>query len=459
MLLVIPMDVIRIVIDHLHDDIQTLLACSLVHSSWTTAARRYLFHSLVIRIVRSLRDPYNPRLDMSSFVERLIGISTLPVREYTRKLKIWGHDETQSWGLHWTANLTTLQKLFAVFPNVSELDFHGLSLGPMTRPLLPYDEPDFDPWNSLAVPSQSALNYVSFSSLNLYNVKSLSVVFDILGLFSSVDILRLSEGPIFMREQTVLLEAHPSSLPDVRCLQVDCLDPWFIKCLFHGNRVHALRSLKSIMFSGYFTDQVNPTSGINFLLRESGTSLHSLELSVTEVVGMAMSSIVEIRRTVESDFNIYWNTIDFSPCTSLRRLVIRSDFNTRYPSPFRRELVPSENLPEHLIKSVLDVLAQFLASAPGPLNSLELVIDLRLSDLSDTLYPMDLMLAHTSWDRLRQILRDFSRRLRPSRIRYLLSDENGRDTSVWKTNFDNLRARIRVEFMELEEEGILVNLE
>jgi hypothetical protein len=107
----LPLEVVGQIIDYVSDDLSPLHACALVHSSWTPACHRHLFHT--IQMVR----PSHP----SALV------ALLKSRPHPRPLIRCLHWE--DWVLHDSDfDLHRPELVSELFPRVRSLRFDGLHL-------------------------------------------------------------------------------------------------------------------------------------------------------------------------------------------------------------------------------------------------------------------------------------------------------------------------------------------
>ncbi|KAF9000327.1 hypothetical protein BDQ17DRAFT_1427323 [Cyathus striatus] len=142
----IPQEVANVVIDHLHDDLQTLKICSLVSRAWARSARYHLFYtwSITKKNKRSGMNLLVHRLcTFSTFLRRVVhagvetdravlawssdnfdinappSVHTLVIRNHRVDLRHWGSD-------------ADLSRFTTFFQNITELHLCDISCNPLT---------------------------------------------------------------------------------------------------------------------------------------------------------------------------------------------------------------------------------------------------------------------------------------------------------------------------------------
>lgn len=111
-------DIVTIIVDHLHDDKDSLLKCSLISRSWTRPSHSYLFRGVKLRLVSTV----DQLVLAKSFFQ-----DALHIKDFVRRLHIVAEGDPVE------VELTQLYHLVNCLPHLQCLTLEGIC---------PYTEPD-----------------------------------------------------------------------------------------------------------------------------------------------------------------------------------------------------------------------------------------------------------------------------------------------------------------------------
>lgn len=130
----LPQELTDIVIDHLHNDKTSLIACSLVSHDWLWSARYHLFYDANITT-------FNEKRDLEAFLQAVTS-SQLQLGNHVRCLRIRGaHDKTRD---DFPSILKFLGAILPKLPSIRKIYLSQMVWGQTT--LLPFEHPEPMPW-------------------------------------------------------------------------------------------------------------------------------------------------------------------------------------------------------------------------------------------------------------------------------------------------------------------------
>ena len=166
MTMLLPLELVGIVVDHLHDDAPSLRACSLVSKDWTPAARFHLFRALYIRRVKS-----DDRITaFANFLSTPWGQSNCA---YIRRLCLRGPSEDKAPMRIPDLDLETLGAIVHKLPNLEILELWALAWPGLSR---------HGPAPLISTSVQSLI----LTKISMWTFTSVGTILDVLHLFPNL---------------------------------------------------------------------------------------------------------------------------------------------------------------------------------------------------------------------------------------------------------------------------------
>ena len=201
----LPIDIIFTIAEFLRDDRKTLLACSLTNRAWLSASRSQLFHSIAITEWKTHIATFNDTLGSSLHIAG---------REYLQELHLVGisytEERPQGSGklaavFHSFLDVAMMQSILEKLPALRQLHLFHLNLlsGTGCTPAPQGDRPRIDLLAVKGILSSS-------SSDNTF-----PALLDIVSLFSSIELLRLSVGHVDEAEEGMDTFGSVSNNPEL----------------------------------------------------------------------------------------------------------------------------------------------------------------------------------------------------------------------------------------------------
>lgn len=266
----VPPELTDMVVDHLHDDTQTLSSCSLVSRSWHCSARYHMFHTLNIR---------SPSL-VEGFDKFLRFLDSSPnVWMFVKELHLLGHTPSSPYHTPEYCQLTpsTLLSILSKLSSLRSLTLEGISWDGSCEAITR---------GNIAGKAVGVIR--ALDTLTLRQVRPIrdrgypsfapSGIQGVFQLFSSLRRLRLYDVLYF--DPISSFFSAPASLPslDLQDLTIDgaCGSRYFVDSILGSQALSTLRSLR-IKSSG-----VSDAKSFRTLLRELAPTLQHLELDLLD---------------------------------------------------------------------------------------------------------------------------------------------------------------------------------
>ncbi|KAI0714840.1 hypothetical protein C8Q76DRAFT_438609 [Earliella scabrosa] len=306
----LPIDIIFTIAEFLRDDRKTLLACSLTNRAWLSASRSQLFHSIAITEWKTHIATFNDTLGSSLHIAG---------REYLQELHLVGisytEERPQGSGklaavFHSFLDVAMMQSILEKLPALRQLHLYHLNLlsGTGCTPAPQGDRPRIDLLAVKGILSSS-------SSDNTF-----PALLDIVSLFSSIELLRLSVGHVDEAEEGMDTFGSVSNNPE---LNLAFRRPVTIGSLEWNATSH---KVLAVVLNAIGKE---PSAGLNSLSLTFGRSNRAVEV-VASYLQLRGSSLHYLRidpiylcLSHQTDQQTRLDELSLSSCSNLTSLVLR----------------------------------------------------------------------------------------------------------------------------------------
>lgn len=126
----LPQEILDHVIDHLHDDKATLIACSFASKFLSDASYHHLFHSVFVKMDQDLEVDHTVTVFREFFA--FVSSPTSRANRYIRRLSIESSPNDWAYDRFFAPSFQDIRRLFSYLPSLQDLELRRIRVNPST---------------------------------------------------------------------------------------------------------------------------------------------------------------------------------------------------------------------------------------------------------------------------------------------------------------------------------------